>query len=61
MQRVIMKSKIHRATVTRAAVDYIESCGIAPQLMDAGALCDCMPTIVHADATNRICEQAAIA
>jgi aspartate 1-decarboxylase len=35
MQRVIMKSKIHRATVTRAAVDYIGSCGIAPELMHA--------------------------
>ncbi|MFZ0129820.1 MAG: aspartate 1-decarboxylase [Candidatus Dormiibacterota bacterium] len=62
MQRVIMKSKIHRATVTRAAVDYIGSCGVAPELMHAGALCgDCTPAIVHADATNRIREQAAIA
>ena len=35
MQRVIMKSKIHRATVTRAAVDFEGSCGIAPELMHA--------------------------
>jgi aspartate 1-decarboxylase len=35
MQRVIMKSKIHRATVTRAAVDFEGSCGIAPELMRA--------------------------
>jgi aspartate 1-decarboxylase len=35
MQRVIMKSKIHRATVTRAALDYEGSCGIAPDLMRA--------------------------
>jgi aspartate 1-decarboxylase len=35
MQRVIMKSKIHRATVTRAALDYEGSCGIAPELMRA--------------------------
>lgn len=35
MQRVIMKSKIHRATVTRASVDFEGSCGIAPELMHA--------------------------
>jgi aspartate 1-decarboxylase len=35
MQRVIMKSKIHRATVTRAVVDFEGSCGIAPELMHA--------------------------
>lgn len=35
MQRVIMKSKIHRATVTRAALDYEGSCGIAPDLLRA--------------------------
>jgi aspartate 1-decarboxylase len=35
MQRVIMKSKIHGATVTQAAVDFEGSCGIAPELMRA--------------------------
>ncbi len=35
MQRVIMKSKIHRATVTRADLDYVGSCGVAPELMRA--------------------------
>jgi aspartate 1-decarboxylase len=35
MQRVIMKSRIHRATVTRASVDFVGSCGIAPELMRA--------------------------
>ncbi|MGA7988242.1 MAG: aspartate 1-decarboxylase [Candidatus Dormiibacterota bacterium] len=35
MQRVIMKSKIHRATVTRATLDFEGSCGIAPELMRA--------------------------
>jgi aspartate 1-decarboxylase len=35
MQRVIMKSKIHRATVTRSVVDSEGSCGIAPDLMRA--------------------------
>jgi aspartate 1-decarboxylase len=27
MQRVIMKSKIHRATETRAVLDFERSCG----------------------------------
>jgi aspartate 1-decarboxylase len=35
MQRVIMKSKIHRATVTRADLDFAGSCGIAPDLLRA--------------------------
>jgi aspartate 1-decarboxylase len=35
MQRVILKSKIHRATVTRADVDYEGSCGIGPELLRA--------------------------
>ena len=35
MQRVIMKSKIHRATVTRADLDYEGSCGVAPDLLQA--------------------------
>lgn len=33
MQRVLMKSKIHRATVTRADLHYEGSCGIDPELM----------------------------
>lgn len=33
MQRVLMKSKIHRATVTRADLHYEGSCGIDPALM----------------------------
>src|SRR5437588_2150457 len=35
MQRVLMKSKIHRATVTRADPDYEGSCGIDPVLLRA--------------------------
>jgi aspartate 1-decarboxylase len=67
MQRVIMKSKIHRATVTRADLDYEGSCGIAPELMRASAhvdeseMRDFASTIVHVDVQNRIREQAAIA
>lgn len=33
MQRVLMKSKIHRATVTRADLHYEGSCSIDPALM----------------------------
>ena len=35
MQRVILKSKLHRATVTRADVDYEGSCSIDPALLSA--------------------------
>jgi len=35
MQRVLMKSKIHRATVTRADLDYEGSCGVDSQLLRA--------------------------
>lgn len=38
MHRVLMKSKIHRATVTRADADYEGSCGIDPALMRAADL-----------------------
>jgi aspartate 1-decarboxylase len=33
VQRVLMKSKIHRATVTRADLHYEGSCSIDPELM----------------------------
>lgn len=33
MQRTVMKSKIHRATVTRADLHYEGSCSIDPELM----------------------------
>ena len=35
MDRVILKSKIHRATVTRADLDYEGSCSIDPALLQA--------------------------
>ena len=35
MQRVILKSKIHRATVTRADLDYEGSCAIGSELLHA--------------------------
>ena len=38
MQRVMMKSKIHRATVTQADVDYVGSVSIDSALMEAADL-----------------------
>lgn len=59
MQRVIMRSKIHRATVMRAVIGLQGSCGIAPELMRAPNLAP--GEMVRADADNRVREQAAIA
>jgi hypothetical protein len=53
MQRVIMKSKIHRATVTRADLVFEGSCG--------GESRDGAPMSVRVDAQNRVHGQAAIA
>ena len=53
MQRVIMKSEIHRATVTRDVIDF--------ERMDEREPRDCTPTIVRVNAGNRFREQAAIA
>jgi aspartate 1-decarboxylase len=33
VQRIVMKSKIHRATVTRADLHYEGSCSVDPELM----------------------------
>ena len=60
MQRVIMKSKIHRATVMRSVVDFDGSCGIAPALSRAANVAF-TPSIVCVDAADRVAEQAAIA
>ena len=35
MHRLVMKSKIHRATVTRAELDYEGSCSVDTELMAA--------------------------
>ena len=35
MQRIVLKSKIHRATVTRADLDYEGSCAVGPELLRA--------------------------
>ena len=53
MQRVIMKSKIHRATVTRADLVFEGSCG--------GESRDFAPTTVRVDVQTSVHEQAAIA
>ena len=38
MQRIMMKSKIHRATVTQADLDYVGSVTIDADLLDAAQL-----------------------
>ena len=58
MQRVIMNSEIHRATMGADALDFDGSCGVAPALMRAA---DFTPSIMCVDAANRVREQAAIA
>ena len=35
MQRIMLRSKIHRATVTQADLHYEGSCGIDPDLLEA--------------------------
>jgi aspartate 1-decarboxylase len=35
MQRVVLRAKIHRATVTDADLDYEGSCSLGPELMRA--------------------------
>ncbi len=53
MQRVIMKSEIHRASVTRAVIDF--------EGMDERELRLFTPTIARGGAGNGVREQAAIA
>jgi aspartate 1-decarboxylase len=53
MQRVIMKSEIHRASVTRAVIDF--------EGMDERELRHLTPAVARVDAGNRAREQAAIA
>jgi aspartate 1-decarboxylase len=38
VQRTVLKSKIHRATVTRADLDYEGSCSIGPELLEAAGI-----------------------
>lgn len=51
MQRHMMKSKIHRATVTGASVDYVGSISIDRQLMAAADIAE--GEQVHVDGDNR--------
>jgi aspartate 1-decarboxylase len=54
-----MRSKIHRATMTRAVIGLQGSCGIVPEFLRAANLA--LGEMVRADADNRVREQAAIA
>ena len=51
MMRIMMKSKIHRATVTQADLHYVGSIGIDRDLMDAADLLE-GEKVTIADITN---------
>ena len=51
MMRTMMKSKIHRATVTQADLDYVGSIGIDRDLMEAADLLE-GEKVTIADITN---------
>lgn len=40
MQQIMLKGKIHRATVKQAALDYVGSITIDEDLMDASGICE---------------------
>jgi aspartate 1-decarboxylase len=54
-----MRSKIHRATMTRAPIGFEGSCGIAPEFMRAAN--PSPGETVRADADSRVRARAAIA
>ena len=49
MQRQMLKSKIHRATVTACDPDYVGSITLDAELMREAS----SPRVVHVDARNR--------
>ena len=59
MQRVIMRSNFHRATMTRAVVGFQGSRGSAPGFMRANDFASA--GLAGEDAENRLHVQAAIA
>ncbi|MCR4868833.1 MAG: aspartate 1-decarboxylase, partial [Lachnospiraceae bacterium] len=40
MEITMLKSKIHRATVTQAALDYVGSITVDEDLLDAAGICE---------------------
>ena len=61
MQRVIMTSEIHRATMGGAALDFDGSCAIAPSSMRAADIVVAPRTVCIDDTANRVGDRAAIA
>lgn len=59
MQRVIMRSNFHRATMTRPVIDFQGSRGIAPGFLRASDLAS--GEMVGMDAENHLYVQAALA
>jgi aspartate 1-decarboxylase len=56
MQRTMLKSKIHRATVTDCDLHYVGSITIDPDLLEAADIREFEhyePRVVHVDAHNQ--------
>jgi aspartate 1-decarboxylase len=52
--RTMLKSKVHRATVTQADLHYVGSVTVDEDLMDAAEATGYLPRVVHVDAANRV-------
>ena len=55
MQRILLKSKIHRVTVTEAELDYEGSLTLDRNLMDAAAITKGALRLIEISWTRRIC------
>ena len=56
LQRVMLRAKLHRATVTEADLHYEGSCGIDEDLLDAADMREYEPKVVLLDERNRVKE-----
>ena len=59
MMRTMLKSKVHRATVTQADLHYVGSVTVDEDLMDETEAKAYLPKVVHVDAANRVVELGA--
>jgi aspartate 1-decarboxylase len=59
VQRTMLKSKIHRATVTQADLHYVGSVTVDRDLMEAADLLEGEQVVVFVDARNRMVELGA--
>ena len=57
MQRTLLKSKIHRASVTHCELNYEGSYAIDEDLLDDRQIADFAPKLVFVNPDNRIKEE----